>query len=102
MAQQIARFDATFTALDIPSAMVIPVNAEEVALRVYRAQGPLTLSIFAVVDVPPPAGPPRPRRRAPLSSIGQDEPLPANYVKYISTQPFGSALTPTHIIEIAL
>ena len=56
MAQQIARFDATFTALDIPSAMVIPVNAEEVALRVYRAQEPLTLSIFAVVDVPPPAG----------------------------------------------
>lgn len=102
MAQQIARFDATFTALDIPSAMVIPVNAEEVALRVYRAQEPLTLSIFAVVDVPPPAGPPPATKTRTFVLIGQDEPLPANYVKYISTQPFGSALTPTHIIEIAL
>lgn len=95
MPKVISQYDAVFTAIGTPVAVAIPTAAEEVALRVYRDEG--KLSLFFLVD---PSLSPDPTFTRSFQLIGIADSVPDTYVKYIATLPFGGDKTEVHMIEV--
>jgi hypothetical protein len=95
MAQKIARYDASFTGINVPITLNIPQGSDEVAIRVYTDQK--LLSIFVLQDILIPPGPTYSRT---FELILDGQPNPPNYKKYLATIPFGPGNAQTHLIEI--
>ena len=95
MPKVITQFDAVFAEIGEPVSVTVPLNASEVALRVYRDEG--KLSLFFLLD---PGVSPDPTFTRAFQLIGIADPVPDTYVKYIATMPFGPDKVETHMIEV--
>ncbi len=96
----IRTISGVFTAIDVPVTMVLPVDAIEVALRV-KTNPPSDINPeidLTFVDSGGPSGPTFTRTFV-LNPDG--EVLPATFVKYIGTIPFGPAKQIVHMVEVA-
>lgn len=109
MPMKIVRFSTQLTDVQTPFGLSVPLDGQDLALRVYcrylpeTTPPPPTVSIVVGVQDPPVAvaedGTTKQTLRTfMLWPVGAD--LPANFVKYIGSVPFGTDKIGYDIIEV--
>ena len=104
MPKFVVRFSVTLTALNQTFPLMIPTNAEDVALRVLcryeppDSPPPPTVVVVTVKDTPDPVPLPFVTRNFMLVPEGDE--LPTDFAKYIGAVPFGSEKQVVNIIEL--
>ena len=104
MPKAVVRYSVELTALNLPFPLVIPANAEDVALRVLcryepeQMPPPPTVVVVAVKESPHPEALMTVTRNFVMVPDGAD--LPPDFGKYIGAVPFGPDKQLVNIIEL--
>jgi hypothetical protein len=100
----IQRYSVELPAIGQVVSLQIPASAMEVALRVYdkyiTPAPPPPPSVAVVAVVGEPVDPPAFVTRF-FTLVADGQPLPANFLKYIATVPFGPDKQTVDIVEVS-